>query len=62
MEKDLIGKQVKIIWDDKDRPSQKEGIVQATSNNFITIKTERKIELIPVRRILRIELQGGNGK
>ncbi len=62
MDKDLIGKQIKLIWEDKEKLSIREGTVENISNKFITIKTKNKVELIPIKRIFRIELKGGNGK
>lgn len=62
MEEDIAGKKVKLVWMDKDKALIKMGVVKSMTKEFITIKTTKAIEMIPTQRILRIELEGGNGK
>ena len=59
MEKEIIGKEVKIVWEDKDKTQIREGKVLGFSNTFITILSKNREEMIPVSRILRIEVKGG---
>lgn len=58
MEKNIIGKKIKLIWEDKNKALIKVGIVRNITPEFITIKTERKLEMIPIKRIVRIEMEG----
>lgn len=52
----LIGKDVKLFWDDFGKVVVKIGVIVAESSNFIEIKTERGIEAIPMIKVVRIEV------
>ncbi len=58
MEKDIVGKNVKIIWNDGTKIKIKEGLVLGLSMVFISIRTKEKDEMIPLGRIVRIEMKG----
>ncbi len=60
MEKNIVGKNVKIIWDDGNKILIKEGLVLQLSKIFISIQTKEKEEMIPLGRIVRIEMKGEN--
>ena len=53
---DLVGKKVKLIFEDLKTTIIKIGVVKEISNDFVTIKTEVKTEIIPKARILRMEV------
>jgi len=53
---DLIGKKVKLIFQDVDAEIIKIGHIQNISKGFLTLKTKRKTEIIPKTRILRMEI------
>jgi len=57
--KNLINEKAKIIWEDYEKVSQRIGNIISFKEGFVMIETEQKIELIPIQRILRIELKGG---
>ena len=44
MEKEIIGKNAKIIWDDGNKILVKEGLIKGISKVFIGIKTRNKTE------------------
>ena len=55
-ESDLIGKKVKLIFQDLNKTLIKIGVVKEISNDFVTIKTDKKTEIIPNSRVLRMEI------
>ena len=52
---ELIGKKVRILFEDLGRSSSKVGVVVSQDNSFVQIKTNMRIEFIPVSKIIRIE-------
>ena len=62
MDTEIVNKLVKLIWEDKNNTQIREGRVLKMSDNFLTIKSGNKEELIPLTRILRIEIKGGINK
>jgi len=72
---DLIGKKVKLVFQDSHKVLIKEGIILDTSPEFIKMELEKTMnengkikkikveEFIPMLRILRLqEMKGGNEK
>jgi len=72
---DLIGKKVKLVFQDSHKVLIKEGIILDTSPEFIKMELEKTVnengkikkikveEFIPMLRILRLqEMKGGNEK
>lgn len=74
---DLIGKRVKLVFQDSRKVLVKEGVIKNLSPELVEIELEKKImnektgkqeiikitEFIPMLRILRLEkLKGGNEK
>lgn len=59
MEQELKNKLVKLIFEDGNKSQVREGKVIAVSNSFIKLSSKNREELIPLRRILRIQLKGG---
>lgn len=57
------GKKVKLIFDDKNGPTPKVGIIEDSDDKYIYIKQSgRNQEAIPHSRVLRLELlKGGSG-
>lgn len=58
---DWTGKYVRIIKEDLNSTSSKIGEVLSANNDFIEIKTKRGIEIIPVSKVIRIEVVERNG-
>ena len=56
MDNGLIGKEVKLFWDDFGKVVVKIGIIENESSNFISIKTDRGLEAIPMIKVVRIEV------
>ena len=53
---DWIGKRVKLIFQDSEKVLIKIGIIQQASAEFVNIKTDIGIEIIPTSRVLRMEV------
>lgn len=53
---DWTGKRIRIIKQDLNGTNSKIGIVLSANSEFIEIKTGRGIEIIPVIKILRMEV------
>lgn len=58
----LLNRNVILVFDDKDKVSVRHGVVIDVTPGFIIIKTKPKkktlIEVIPLNRVIRIELEG----
>ena len=53
----LIGKRVKIIFQDAEKVLMKFGVVSSYDNSFINFKNDNGInEVIPMTRVLRMEI------
>ena len=53
---ELIGRKVRIIFNDLGKSSSKVGLVLSQDSNFVEIKTEQRIEFIPICKIIRMEV------
>lgn len=61
--KELVGKEVIIIYDDGGRfPSKKNGILIDSTEEHIIMQTESKKEILKISKILRGEIKNGYGK
>lgn len=53
---EIVGRKAKLIFSDGNNHfSKKEGIIKGIDGNFVIIYTD-KIEMIPLQRIIRVEL------
>lgn len=57
MKEEIIGKQVKVIWEDGNKTQVREGKLLNFTESFITISSQGRKEMIPSRRIIRIEVK-----
>jgi len=54
---EIEGKEVKVIFSDgENHYSKKTGIVKSVDNIFLTIVSDGKQEIIPISRIIRMEV------
>ena len=53
---DWTGKKMRIIFDDMGKTISKVGVVTFYDPVFVEIETERGIEVIPVSKIIRMEV------
>jgi len=52
----FIGKRVKIVYDDGNRVVTKFGVLQNSDANFLSFKSEIGSEIVPIARIIRLEV------
>jgi len=53
---DMIGKRVRLLFEDLGEGRSKIGEVVSESNSFIEIKTDNRTEFIPVCKVIRMEV------
>lgn len=59
---ELIGKNVKVIFEDTTGTRTFEGILKEIAISHITIFTKDKLQAIPAGRVIRIEIADGGIK
>ena len=55
-EKHLVGKKVKLVFDDRDKVSVAYGIITGYSDNFIFLNSNESDQAISKNKIIRIEV------
>lgn len=56
----VVNKKVRVIFQDLNNSRSKIGYILSQDSSFLTIKTDNKVELIPICKIIRIEVLNGN--
>lgn len=56
MVNDLLGKRVRLLFDDLGRSTSKIGIILSSDSIFVQIQTDNKIEFIPTSKLIRVEV------
>ena len=54
----VVGKKVKIVFDDGEKVNYRDGMLISQSELFFELRTDKGTELIPVARVVRIEVLG----
>lgn len=54
----LVGKSVKLFFDDMGRVLCKEGVLISEDVSYTQIKTEYGVQAIPTCRVVRMEVKG----
>lgn len=56
---DVIGKKVRLIFDDLGQSRSKVGVIISKDELFIQIQTDNKKEFIPISKLIRLEVLDG---
>lgn len=51
-----LNKKILVFYDDNSKVTPKSGILLKFDQNFVFLRTERKVEVIPISRIVRVEI------
>lgn len=51
-----LNKKILVFYDDNSKVTPKSGILLKFDQNFVFLQTERKVEVIPISRIVRVEI------